>query len=187
METTSETTAPRVSDAAVRAKTGKDWAEWFVLLDAGGAADMGHRQIVALLAEQYELDGWWQQSVTVAYEQARGLRAKHQMPEGFQISVTKTIRAAARSLHEAWHDEATRRRWLAEAPISVRKETPGKFIRLDWDDGRSRVDVLFTPKGDAKTQVTVQHNKLADADESACMKAYWGEALARLKGVFEDQ
>jgi len=29
--------APRMSDAAVQAKTGKAWAEWFRILDAAGA------------------------------------------------------------------------------------------------------------------------------------------------------
>ena len=39
----------RVSDEAVRAKTGKAWTEWFAVLDRAGAATLTHREIAAHL------------------------------------------------------------------------------------------------------------------------------------------
>lgn len=33
----------RMSDKAVKAKTGKDWRQWFSILDKAGAAKMSHR------------------------------------------------------------------------------------------------------------------------------------------------
>ncbi|HEV2131312.1 MAG TPA: DUF4287 domain-containing protein [Longimicrobiaceae bacterium] len=50
--------ASRTSDEAVRAKTGKVWEEWFRELDATGAAEMSHKEIVAHLAAHYEIGGW---------------------------------------------------------------------------------------------------------------------------------
>ncbi len=35
-------TSPRMSDAAVQAKTGKNWRQWFEILDAAGARKMDH-------------------------------------------------------------------------------------------------------------------------------------------------
>ena len=64
--------SPRVSDAAVEAKTGKTWQEWFALLDAAGARQMDHKSIAAHLDKKLGVPGWWAQMVTVAYEQARG-------------------------------------------------------------------------------------------------------------------
>ena len=58
-----------------------------------GAVELGHKGIVALLSEHHRVGPWWRQMITVAYEQERGLREKHQTPEGFQISVSKTIAA----------------------------------------------------------------------------------------------
>lgn len=171
----------RMSDAAVQAKTGKNWAEWFELLDAAGAETMSHQQIVAYLREQHQLSGWWQQNVTVTYEQARGLRAKHQMPDGFQISVTKTLPASASRVFAAWQDAELRARWLPDPVVTIRTMTPDKSVRLVWVDGSSRVDVLLYPKGDHKTQVTVQHHKLPHAAAAAQMKVYWAEAVAQLK------
>jgi hypothetical protein len=63
-----------IRDAAVREKTGKSWQEWFTVLDRAGCAKMPHREIAAYVDENYEVSPWWGQMVTVAYEQARGLR-----------------------------------------------------------------------------------------------------------------
>jgi hypothetical protein len=49
--------------------------------------------------------------------------------------------------------------------------------------GRTNVDVNFLPKGDAKSQVAVEHSKLADPGEAERMKAYWGERLERLRDL----
>ena len=37
----------RMSDEAVRAKTGKTWDEWLAILDAAGARSMGNKEIGA--------------------------------------------------------------------------------------------------------------------------------------------
>jgi hypothetical protein len=54
---------PRVSDAAVEAKTGKTWQEWLALLDAAGAREMDHKSIAAYLHKQLGVPGWWAQGV----------------------------------------------------------------------------------------------------------------------------
>ena len=69
---------PPVSDAAVRAATGKDWAGWFDVLDKAKAASLSHKDIVKRLNGMHKVPGWWAQNVTVNFERARGLRAKHQ-------------------------------------------------------------------------------------------------------------
>ena len=38
---------PRMSDAAVEAKTGKKWSRWFKHLDAAGGKKMTHQEIAA--------------------------------------------------------------------------------------------------------------------------------------------
>ena len=52
-------------------------------------------------------------------------------------------------------------------------------------DGRTTVEALFYEKGRGRGQVSLQHSKLADADEAAAMKAYWGERLDALKALLE--
>jgi uncharacterized protein YndB with AHSA1/START domain len=177
----------RMSDEAVQTKTGRTWPEWFAILDAAGAQRMTHQQIVAYLHTEQGVGAWWQQMVTVTYEQARGMRAKHQMPNGYQISTSKTIAAPTAALYEAWIDADRRQSWLPNAPLAISKATPGKSIRAGWGDQGGRIDVQFYPKGAAKTQVTIQHNKLADADAAEQMKAYWIAALERLRGLVGEE
>ena len=62
-----------ISGEAVAKATGRDWDEWLDFLDALDAREMTHREIVCLVAGRGGLaNGWWQQMVTVGYEQARG-------------------------------------------------------------------------------------------------------------------
>ena len=174
-----------ISDATVKARTGRSWSEWFAILDEAGAVKRGHKGIVALLSEHHRVGPWWRQMVTVAYEQERGLRAKHQTPEGFQISVSKTIAAPVAAVFAAWADEEARAKWLSAAGLPIRRATPGRSMRITWGDGTSSVDVNFHARGPERSQVVVDQKRLADADEVGRMKMFWSEALEALKKIVE--
>ncbi len=171
--------AERMSDAAVQAKTGHTWPEWFDLLDSHGAQSMTHQEIVALVRDRYGVGPWWQQMVTVGYEQARGGRQKHERPGGYQISMSRTLGVPVAAAYDAFAEEQRRGAWLSDGSLTVTRATPGKGLRGAWAGG-TRLDVRFYPKGEARAQVTVQHDKLPDADEAARMKTYWSAALDRL-------
>ena len=70
--------------------------------------------------------------------------------------------------------------WLPNPGITTRKAPPLKSIRASWIDGQSLLDINFYPKGPDRTQVTVQHNKLPNAEQAEAMKNYWSEALESL-------
>lgn len=176
--------APKISSEAVLARTGKTWAQWFGLLDKSGARKMTHKEIVGVLAKKHRLGPWWQQMVAVSYEQAKGLRAKHEKPDGFEISRGKTIHVAVDELYEAWGNARRRAQWLPGAKLTIRKATENKTLRVTWGDG-SNIEVRFYPKGAAKTQITVQHGRLASPRVAAKQKAYWGEAFERLASLVE--
>jgi uncharacterized protein YndB with AHSA1/START domain len=173
-----------LSSTAVQAKTGKTWDEWFAVLDAEGAQAMSHPQIARYLAERHGVPDWWSQMVTVGYEQARGLRQVHQKTDGFTANASKTLAVPLATLYEVWADEARRNSWLGEASLTIRKATPNKSIRITWGDG-ARLDVDFYARGEGKTQVSLQHSKLPDAEAAATMKAYWAEVFERLKVFLE--
>ena len=175
--------AERMSDAAVQAKTGKMWNEWFAILDSAGARSMDHKEIVALL-DGHGVGPWWRQMVTVTYEQARGMRAKHQTPSGYTVNASRTLAVPVDRLFEAWSDEALRRRWLPDAELTIRKATPGKSLRISWGDG-TNVDVGFLSKGESKAQVAVEHAKLPDAEAVGRAKELWKQALDRLRDLLK--
>lgn len=185
MSPTTKSQKPRMSDDAVQAKTGKNWSQWFAILDEAGAKKMSHQEIVKLLNSKHDVGPWWQQMVTVTYEQARGLRQKHEKPSGYEISVSRTVNAPLASVYKKVANEKTRSLWLSEGGVTIKKSTLNKSMRMTWKDGKTSLQISFLGKGDGKSQVVVQHSKLPDAKAAAKMKSYWGKALDRLREVVE--
>lgn len=175
----------RISDALLGERTGRGWAHWFALLDDWGATGRTHTEIARWLVTTHEVPGWWAQTITVGYEQARGLRAPGQRRGGgFSASGSRTVAVPVRRLFDAFADDTLRRRWLPDA-VSVRTATAPKTFRADWADGSTRIVVGFAAVGESKSRVAVQHEKLAGAEEAARLKAYWRERLAALKQLLE--
>jgi hypothetical protein len=169
-----------MSDATIKAKTGRTWKEWVTALDSVDAHQWTHRDIARHVHEQYEVPGWWTQSVTVGYERIKGLRAIGQRRGGgFEASKSKTFPVPLGRLYPAFHDTRVRRRWLGEAKLSVRTAIKNKSMRLTWPDGTS-VELYFADKGPTKSQVAIQHGKLPDKASAERMKAFWAERLAAL-------
>ena len=166
---------------SVKAKTGKTWKEWFAILDKAGASKLSHQEIVKYLHTKQGVGPWWQQMVTVTYEQARGLRDLYQKPKGFEVSVSRTIKTSLEKLYKAFATEKARKTWLPEDGLTIRKATPNKSLRVTWNDGNSSLEISFSSKNDDKSQVVVQHSKLPNAKAAAKMKKFWGEALDRLR------
>lgn len=172
-----------MSDAAVRAKTGRTWKQWVRALDAEDAAGKPHREIADLLSERFGVPDWWSQMVTVGYERIRGLRDVGQRRGGaYEASKSKTVPVSVAKLYRAWSDKRSRERWLPGAKLAVRTATRHKSMRITWEDGSS-VEVYFTAKGKDKSQVAVQHRKLGRKADAEARKSFWGERLKVLAEV----
>jgi len=174
-----------MSDEAVKAKTGKTWAQWFTILNKAGGKKMTHQEIVKYLSADHGVGPWWQQMVTVTYEEQIGRRAQHEKADGYQISVSRTVPAPLAALYEAFGNARKRAQWLPEEGLVERKATANKSMRVTWNDRKTSLEISFLPKGDDKSQVVVQHSKLPDANAAAKMKKYWGEALDRLRAMLQ--
>jgi hypothetical protein len=170
---------PSMSDEAVKAKTGKDWAEWFKLLDAAKAQTLEHRAIVTLLSKTHGVPGWWRQMVAVEYEHARGLREVHQKSDGFSVSASKTVTVALPRLYRAAATDAQRKRWFPAGTFVASSVTLDKYVRGAWNKS-ARLEFGFYAKGSDKAQITVQVNKLASARAVEHERAAWKAALAAL-------
>lgn len=176
---------PRASEALRRA-SGRDRAEWFALLDGWGAPGRPYREIAAWLTDEHELSRWWAQKLIVEYEQARGLRDPGARSDGtFAVSATTTVAVSTECLFEAFVDADLRERWLPDASMIERASRPGRSVRFDWTDGGSRVNVDFTAKGEDRSQVAVQHERLPEAKVAEQTKAYWRGRRAALKALLE--
>lgn len=174
------------AEAVLRA-TGKDWDQWLAVLDRAGAKKMTHKEIALLLSRKCNVPDWWSQMVTVGYEQARGLRDVYQHADGYAANTSRTFEISVEKLFDAWSDPRVRSRWMAKAPVEVRRAVEPKSIRMAWKSGGSRVEVNFFAKGTGRSQVQVEHAKLPSTTAVARQKTYWAAALARLKALLEDE
>lgn len=172
---------PMVSDASVRRATGKAWDDWFRILDAWGGAGHTHTEIARHLSADLGVDGWWAQNVTVGYERARGMRAEHQRPDGFTVGVSKTFPVDAERLHRAFAQARQRNRWLERGTLTLRTATAPRSARFDFEDGSSRVAVFVTPKGEARSTASIQHERLGDASEVERIREFWRKRLGALE------
>ncbi len=174
-----------VAEASMRRATGKGHEEWFAILDAWGATAHTHTEIARWLGETQGVPSWWTQNVTVSYERARGMRARHQMRDGFSVSATRTIVAGADRALEAFTSPSARQRWLPDAPLARRPTRAALTARFDWGDPASRVVVTIVPKGEGKVLVSVAHEQLPDAETGERLKAEWRRSLGELKATLE--
>jgi hypothetical protein len=171
------------SDAIIKERTGCTWERWVKALDHAQAYTWTHREIAKHVHEKYKVPGWWAQSVTVGYERIKGLRAVGQRRDGsFEATKSRTFSVPLVRLYRAFHDARTRAQWLPGVDLTVRTATRGKWMRITWPD-RTSVAVGFASRGAGKSQVAVQHEKLADRAAAARMKQYWAERLDALGQV----
>jgi len=171
---------PAMSGNAVMAKTGKTWKQWFALLDKAGAAKLDHKGIVKLTGSKGGAGPWWRQMVTVEYERARGLRARHQTASGYSVGVSKTVACDVAALYAATAD-AERRKWFPAGVLKVSSLTKDKYFRASWNN--ARLEINFYPKPGGKAQITVQVSKLAKKSDVERERAAWKKALAKLESL----
>src|SRR5271170_4996534 len=140
---------PTMTDAAIKAKTGKDWAQWFAALDKAGAAKKDHKAIAALVAEKMGAGDWHGQMVAVSYERARGIRAMNQKCDGeFSVSITRVMDAPLSKLYAtATKDPAG---WFPKGAFEETSRTEDKYWRGKWKEGR--LEVGFYAKGAGRAQ-----------------------------------
>ncbi|HEY7525188.1 MAG TPA: hypothetical protein VH720_16220 [Candidatus Limnocylindrales bacterium] len=170
---------------SMRRATGKGHLEWFTLLDAWGATDHTHTEIARWLNATHGVPGWWTQNITVNYERARGMRARHQMADGYSISVTRTIVGDPDRLLAAFTEEDLRRSWLPAMELRRRPTRAAHTARFDWPDPPSRLVAHAVPNGADRTLVSITHERLPDVRAADELKTAWRGWLGALKKEFE--
>ena len=169
-----------MTDQAIKAKTGKGWAQWFAALDKAGAAKRDHKAIAALLEEKMGLGSWYAQTVSVSYERARGIRAMNQKCDGeFSVSVTKVMPVPLSKLFQA----ATARQadWFPKGVFVESSRTEDKYWRGKWKTGRLAIG--FIAKGTDKAQIAIDSGRLPGPEAVEKERATWKKAVEKLSGL----
>lgn len=175
----------QVADQTIRDRTGRGWEEWLDLLDEWGAGERDHAEIAAWLEREHGIAQWYGQAVTVGYERARGGREVGEHADGFAITASKTVGVPVERLYDAVVDEVERTAWLEGRELVERTATKPKSARFDWPEGSSRVNAFFDPKGEAKSRVVIEHERLPSAEDASRLKAWWRQRVTELKSQLE--
>lgn len=171
-----------MTDAAIKARTGKDWAGWFAALDKAGAAKLDHTGIAKLAREDMGAGDWYGQMVAVSYERARGLRAMNQKCDGeFSVSVTRVMGASVAQLYAA--ATAVPQSWFPKRVIEETSRTKDKYWRGKWKSGK--LEIGFYAKGPGRAQIALQANKLPNAEAVETERAVWKKAIDKLQKIVE--
>jgi uncharacterized protein YndB with AHSA1/START domain len=201
-------TRRELADETVREATGRTWDEWEELLDAHGAADFSHKEIVALLEDGGIESSWWQQTVAVGYEKRKGKRVLGQVADGtFQIGAQRTLPIAPDAAWRLVTSPEGLRAWLGDAPGlalekgatytttpdgaagEVRVVQPGSHLRLTWRPSgwarASTIQVRVIPAGE-RTTLSFHQERLPGAAEREARRRHFEaalDALQRLAGA----
>jgi hypothetical protein len=169
----------------IQRATGRDYGEWFALLDEWGAPGRPYREIADWLTGEHAMSRWWAQKLIVEYEEARGIRGRGARPDGtFTAGASKTVEVPVERVFSAFTDANVRRRWLPDLPLTQRAAQSGRSIRFDLGDG-TRLNVTVDAAGEVKSQVAVEQERLPDAEVAQTARESWKERLARLKELLE--
>jgi len=175
---------PSMSDEAVKAKTGKGWMGWFNVLNKANANALPHKDVAMLLHEKHGVPGWWAQMITVEYERARGGRQKHERPDGYSVSISKTFAAPLSKLYAAATDPKLRAKWFPKGGFEETSKTKDKYWRGKWN-GDGRLEAGFYAKGEGKSQLAVQVSKLVRKSDVEKERARWKQALGKLNDILK--
>jgi hypothetical protein len=191
-----------ISDDAVRAATGRTPPEWETQLDARGAADFTHRQIVAQLQELGVESGWWRQMLAVDYERRKGKRVLGQTAAtGFEVGVRRTLPIPADAAWQLLLSPEGVGTWLGGkvprwekgekyalkdgAAGEVRVFKPGSHLRVavqpeGWPRA-STLQVRVMPSGEQKTVISFHQEHLPGAAEREERRKFFEGALDKLQ------
>ena len=191
-----------VSSEAVGKATGRSWPEWVEFLDDLGAQEKDHREIVSLIAGPGgQPNGWWQQSVAVGYEQARGLRVVGQTSAAdYQIGVQKTLPVPLDKAWKLMSDGPGRDIWLGTTEClefrkgeryetvegswgEIRSAVLGRRVRMTWANSElaqpSTLQLYLVASGE-RTSVRFQQERLSSLEERERMRSRWQDVLRNL-------
>lgn len=169
MDTPVGSSAEGISDDAVIEATGRPRSQWYTMLDDTDAATWRHKDIAAWLANEHGVDAWWAQHLTVAYEQARGIREPGQRQDGrFEASVSRTVALDPAEALQALAAVVTAE--LDVQPLALNLTAKHPTARFTLESGEF-VLASASPVGDGRSSIGLTWGRMTDGTRLAEIKA----------------
>lgn len=178
---------PDVADERVREATGRGWDEWVRLIDAWDGRDAGHTAIAAWVGEEFDVEGWWAQCVTVGYERLSGRRLPGQRADGtYTVQRNKTVEFTREHVRSLLLDAGAGERLfpgLVATPRSKPTAKQQRYALVPKGEATSSLGLLGVTADppEERCRVNVTHDKLPTPAAVEAWREYWArwvEALA---------
>lgn len=174
------------TDAALKKATGMDWTEWRDNLEEWGAKERSYLEISRHLSNEYGLNDWWAQGITVGYERMTIRRSVGKLSDGsISTSIDTTINASIEHTHASLVDELRRYQWLESSVVRLRTSLAPRVARFDDYEAKVIIAFTLTKLDDEKTAVHLQADKLDSVEAGDEWKAAWEPRLAQLTKYLE--
>jgi len=170
-----------IGEDKVRAATGRGWMGWFVILNNMKATELPHKEVAKRLKEKHGAPSWWSQMIAVEYERARGGRKKNERAGGtFAVNVTKVTPVSLAKLFAA--ATSKHKDWFPPGAFEETSKTKDKYWRGKWKTDR-KLEFGFYAKGDGKSQIALEINKLPTEADVEKERAAWKKAMEKLSAM----
>ena len=168
----------RVSDEKLLAETGKNWTEWFDIIEKLMLQFKSNKPTAKLLSQEFGLEDYWARTIIDSFDCCNVSLPHETKNSDYEISATLTIEAPLHIVEQGFTDVSLRRMWLPEIN-EFKKYNTGKNVRFEWTD-ETIVNVNFYPKNAKKCQVSLQHTKIKDQEHIEHFKKEWKTRLELL-------
>lgn len=164
--------------------TARSWEEWLEFMRSIGAQVLTHKEIAERVEATGDANGWWAQTITVAFEQHIGRREPGQSSSGrFAVSVSKTLDMGPDEALARWQALMAGRTALDQMPFVGEPQTSvtdaWRYWRATLADG-SRIGVNITAKSGGRSIVGIGHENLDSRDSADYWRPYWKGMLERM-------
>jgi len=172
-----------VTDDACREATGKGLGEWSDTLAAMPEFVGKRREAVRWLWDQTgrsAAEAWWGTTIWVEHERRQGVVQKDGRPEGYNICVTKSVKAPVDQVLQAI---------VSSIPAEhVQRVREGKDVRATWHTSGvpSPTEVEAAVKDvDGKVGITLMHKRIDTREEADGLRRAWQARLDEIKRTLE--
>ena len=190
---TTPNTYVNVTDEGILKATGKNWNDWFKLLELNHALKLSHKEIVELLKKEGVESNWWRQKITLGFLTATGRRkVGQQADEGFNVGARKIFPL---TVEQAWilvTSERGMNTWLQgndnkfiEAHEDLKVISPNSHLRMRFQlpgwMKESTIQVRVIPTDDPhRSTISFHQENLATELIRDEMRKHWKTALNEL-------
>ncbi|NQV53924.1 MAG: hypothetical protein HQ500_12115 [Flavobacteriales bacterium] len=153
-------------------ESGRNWTQWYNELDSPKFRGSSCDEVEDILVYEYGIERNWARRITNRFA------AKHSFHSGtedlpcFEISVRKTFDYP---INEVFWNAS---QWFESEQRATETELlNGNLLTCQWKTDHSKIEVKFHKKGEGKTQMILQHDRIHSRMDAEIMRNFWKESL----------